>query len=235
MVSALSQLSSKKHRFLTGIHAVIPYILVCAGFVLLLTLYTVPHYDPDSVWYIQMAQGNHNEVTKPFTNRILHPAVVRILAASFSIDTYQSFWLTGAAALFTLVITVTIILHLSTPYPIIAIPLLFTPFLLNLYGNYYVQDIFHAALLGLFFLLFLSERYWVAFMVLFLLILTRESTVMLSACIILAGLYKPHRKFAIGAAVVTVSGILLVSYLGRMGRTNIHDLNNILYLLLTKL
>ena len=67
-------------------------------------------------------------------------------------------------------------------------------------------------------------------LVLFLLYITRESTILLTLSVVLISVYKPNeRKFALAVIGVTLIGVFVSSLAGRLGQTNIHAMSDLLY------
>ncbi|MEM3484503.1 MAG: hypothetical protein QXI12_02630 [Candidatus Methanomethyliaceae archaeon] len=192
----------------------------------------LPFLSTDSYWYIEMAEGRTQNVVKPFSTRILHPMTVAVLKGISGLNTHQSFFMVGLLALGILTMTLSSIIKSVTPYPAITIAfVLFTPFFLNLFKDYYLPDLFHAAALGLYFLLLVHNKLRSSLLVLFLLCLTRESTILLTLSVTLVSWYRSQRKWALAALITTAVGILVVSVAGQ-GQQNIHAMNDQLYMLL---
>lgn len=206
-----------------------------------ITWHNLPYLSDDSEHYIELAEGRAENVIKPYSNRIFHPLMVQTLATIGNISTDQSFFVWAIVALIILTLAVSMIIRLvDLPNPlIIIIAVLLTPFLLNLFKDYYLPDLFHAALLGLFFLLIACAQQvrqqcrWAigaSFLVLFLLVVTRESTILLTLSIVLISFYKSERKLAYAAIAATLVGIFAVSLAAHPGQTNIHAMNDLVYM-----
>ncbi|MHA1686995.1 MAG: hypothetical protein ACTSYD_11425 [Candidatus Heimdallarchaeaceae archaeon] len=201
-------------------------------FVIVICRKDLPHLSSDSYWYIELAEGRPYNVVRPFSSRILHPAVVRAISGIGNLNTSQSFFVVGFLALVALITEVLLMLRLTTPYPpVIGVAIVFTPFLLHLFRDYYLPDLFHASLLGLFLILLMNQKLWASLLILLLLHLTRESTILLSLCIVLVSLYKSQRRYAIAVFVITAIGMVFTSIATRLGQPNIHEINALLYML----
>lgn len=214
--------------------------LFLASFISALTVMStwnhLPHFSSDSSYYKEMAEGHYSNVIKPFSNRILHPMLVRTLAGIFSISTDRAFFAWGLLALMTLAWTLSLILGRSDipHYTVVSAVVVFTPLWLSLFRDYFLPDLFHAALLGLFFLVLLESEIkqkfrWASLVLLFLLYLTRESTILLTLSIIVVSVYKSERRLAFAACISTLIGISVVSIAARHSPANIHAMNDLLY------
>jgi hypothetical protein len=202
--------------------------LAAALVIVLLALPEIPSPKGDSYAYIALAEGQGN-VVRPFSQRVLHPAFVRLLSEATGLDIHASFCLAGIIALVVFTLSVTTIFASLGLHPVLALPVLLTPFLLSAFILYYFPDLMHAALVGVFFLLYRNKHYWWGLPVLLALVLTRESTALLTLAILYVAL--KNRRYADGAAAlaVTALGFLLVGFLTGPS-ANRHALSTLAYL-----
>jgi len=222
----------RSKRFLYILSYCFIIALLVSVFVIVICWKDLPHLSSDSYWYIELAEGRPYNVVKPFSSRILHPAVVRVISGIGNLNISQSFFVVGFLALVALITEVLLMLRLTTPYsPVIGVAIVFTPFLLHLFRDYYLPDLFHASLLGLFLILLMNQKLLVSLLILLLLHLTRESTILLSLCIVLVSLYKSQRRYAIAVFAITAIGMFFTSIATRLGQPNIHEINTFLYML----
>jgi hypothetical protein len=135
-------------------------ILLVSSFTLAITWHSLPYLDADSHWYVELAECGPVNVVKPFSNRILLPGIIHTLVAVCDLSTDQAFIFVAVIALILLATSVTLIMKSATPYPFVVLAVLCTPFLLGSFSNCYFPDLFHAALLGLFFFLILRDELW---------------------------------------------------------------------------
>ena len=198
--------------------------------VLLLTRGTWLTDAPDSLIYEDMAHGQ--TVARPFANRILHPLIVRGLAAGLHVSTDRAFLITDVAALFTFFTGVAwVLLHFARG-PLAPAVFLVSPFALQLFRNGYLPDLPYAALLAVFFALLAGRKQAAAMAVLFLLVLARESTILLSAILVFVAYRRGERKLLLGAIGVTAVGLGVVACASRFAAGNTHAASTPLYLLL---
>ena len=210
--------------------ALILLILLISGVVLTAAWLDSPHpFDVDSHFYRDIAEGRISSVIKPFSYRILHPFITGLIASSLQLDTELSFLIVGILSLVILVTTVALIARSSIPYYGIA-AILVTPFLLGLFQDYYLPDLFHAALLGLFLLCLVHEKHWLSLILLFALQITRESTVLLTVVLVVLSFSRKQWKLGLGSIFVTALGIAVTGHFASRGQSNIHEISNLLYL-----
>lgn len=217
--------------------ALLVALLVSAGVVGMTREHLPRVVMPDGFYYRELAAGRPSQVIKPFSTRVLHPLVVRGVAAtdrrfpflSLSLSLDRAFLVVGVLSLFGLTFGVALILQETTSSPLLLIPVMGSPFLLHLFQRYELPDLFHAALLGLFFLTVTRHRL-AGLLVLFLLLMTRESTLLLVACIILVAWYQSWPRLAIETVAVSLVGVAVLAVVGTFGQPNIHQLNPLLYL-----
>ena len=136
-------------------------------------------------------------------------------------------------SLLTLTIAVAWILKKLTHLPLLILPLLLSPVSSQFISSFYHHDLFYAALLALFFLTLWREKPWIlSFVILVALFLTRESTLLLSLCIIAVAWIKSKRKIIIPVAAASLLGLAVTSYVTRSSPANVHQMNNLVYLIL---
>jgi len=203
--------------------------ILLSAIIVIISWQDIPYNSTDSHWYIQLAQGQNDEVVKPFSYRVLHPYLVGTVSRLFGLSLDTSFLIIGVISLLVLCVTTTLSIIQITPKPLFVILLLFSCFLYYMFRDYYLPDLFHAALLSIFFFLLITDKLWFALVILPFLQITRESTILLSIITILVSFYKRKFKFAFVALLVIVFGIIISSFYGNLGQPNIHDANTLIY------
>ena len=223
-----------------------PWAAICAALgvslaTLAMTWRALPHAreQSDADHYITMAEGRPAEVIKPFANRILQPAAVRALATVTGMDIHQSFFIWGVVTLAALTLAVALMLDKTgSPHPaILTAAVLFNPCLLDMFTSYYLNGLFHAAVLACFLLLAAGaearpRRQWLVATVLLIACLVRESTLLLAVCTAPLAFYKKCRTLALGVVAAAVVGMLVVGYATRQSKPNIHGLGTLSYMML---
>jgi hypothetical protein len=101
-----------------------------------------------------------------------------------------------------------------------------------LFEDYYLPDVLHAAILSLFFLCLFLRRYFLTFICLLLLAITRESTLLLALIVIALSIQRRQWALALGAATAAIIGLLIARHVASFGQSNIHGLNDLAYMVL---
>ena len=206
---------------------IIPVVLALAAGV---ALFGIPYEPvPDSGHYIHMAGGQMQLAPKPFANRILHPFVAQGLVQTTGCGVDLAFAMLAIAA-FCLLVTAISCLTPESLSGVEMAALLASPLLFNLFRNWYLPDLWHAAWLA-FFLLALHRRWFVSSLaILFILQISRESTVLLALVVVLLAVVQRRWKYAIGAGIAVALGILVVRHFTKSAQPNIHHMNDLAYL-----
>ena len=188
-------------------------------------------FDVDSLQYIDIAEGRIYNVNMPFSSRILHPIMAGILAKVAHISIAWSFLTIGVLSLVILLTTVFLVTKAAGLHPAVVVAFLLSPFLTGLLKQYFLPDLFFAALLGLFFLcLGQNNKLWWTLALLLLLYITREFTILLSLTVALISIYRRQWRMLVGVITVTFLGITVSTYASSLGQPNIHAINNLLYM-----
>src|ERR1700719_1277025 len=128
-----------------------------------------------------MALGQFSNVGASITGRVLHPFFVHFVSWAAGLNIDQAFLVVALLTLALLIVTVAWILGYLTGMGALVLPLLLTPVLVDdMFGLYYCQDLFYAALLGCFFVLLTKGHTGLALILLLPLYLARESTILLA-------------------------------------------------------
>ena len=187
----------------------------------------------EGTYYYALAQKGPQQIEKPYAGRFLHPLLARLISDITNLNLHKSFFLLGLMSLLILTIAVTCLLNRLTHFPLLILPLLLSPASSQFFSSFYHHDLFYAALLALLFLTLWREKSWVpSFVILLALFLTRESTLLLSLCIIAVAWLKSKRRIIIPVAAATLLGLALTSYITRSSPANVHQMNNLVYLVL---
>ena len=194
--------------------------------------WSLNHKLEDYDGYANLAQGRMSEVTKPFANRLLAPNLVHALTAATALSTEQGFAVIGLLSLFGIAACVAAVLNSYTKQPVLVFALLLTPWLLDLFREYYLPDLPHAALAAIYFLLLYKGRYWESVALLPLMQLTREATVLLAAVAVVVLFREGRWKPALASAGAVAAAMALVAHATRDAQPNLHHINTVLYLVL---
>jgi hypothetical protein len=186
-------------------------------------------FDGDSQHYIAIASGHIAEVHKPFTMRLLHPAVAGLLSRTTGVEVETAFFLTNVVSLAVLAgVGLTLVLGQIRSLGLAA-AIVLCPMILFRFRETYMPDCFHAAIAAVFFLLLVRKAWWYAMPLLFFMQVTRESTVLLSVFVVLVAAYHRNWKIAGSAILFTLLGIGVVGRYAGEGQGNVHGASSLVY------
>lgn len=186
---------------------------------------------PDSGHYRAMAEGHGENVPKPFSNRYLEPAVVRVLNRGFGLSLDHGFLAIALVSLLAFLVLCAVHMLRSGVAPIAAVPLLLIPTVLSSFENAYLPDLPHAALLaGLFAALMARRNAVLVVLLIVLLQLTRESSVLVVAVLAFVLWRRSHRSLALASVAACFAAMATVGRLTRGSAPNIHSLNTLAYI-----
>jgi hypothetical protein len=166
-----------------------------------------PPFD-EAVGYVNIAKSLGRWVPSYYAGRVLHPLVVRFVAGVFHvpIDARLFIWV-SAAALIVVFASLGVYNGLEFPSsPALWLLLAVTATIVDQYRNYYWHDLFYAALCALFFLA-LRAKWWLSLPLVFLLYVTRESTLVLVVALVAIGAFRRQWAFCFSALVVGLAGM----------------------------
>lgn len=187
----------------------------------------------DSIAYRALALGRFGEVSGSISGRVLHPAFVRFVSWAAGLNIDQSFFIVALITLALLIGTVAWILREVTGFGALVFPLLLTPVLVgDMFGLYYCQDLFFAALLGCFFVVLIKGRTSLALVLLLSLYLTRESTILLAFAWAVLAWFESESLIAGGCVAITLVGLFVSRKFASLGLPNVHHTNELVFLAL---
>jgi hypothetical protein len=187
----------------------------------------------DSIAYRALALHQFGEVGGSIAGRMLHPETVRFTSWAAGLNVDQAFFVVALATLALFIWIVAWILKQVAGFGALVVPLLGTPLLIaDMFGLYYCQDLFYAALLGCFFAALMKGHTRLALALLFPLFLTRESTILLA--LVWAGLAWFEADFFVagGCIAVTIAGLAVSRMFASAGMPNVHHTNELVFLAL---
>lgn len=218
-----------KFSILVAVFLVAVFIVIAGHY------YFIPSSaSPDANWYIKIAQGDINEVIKPFSGRVLQPLIVHLLSflSGFNIDT--SFWVVGVFSLLGFVFMLSLFFsEISFIGPLLAFVLTFSPFLLDYFRSFYLTELFYGFLLILFFYFLKKRNFILSLVLLSLTFITRPVQAVVLGCVLLVvSFYKSEKKFAAAVLVVVLLSLLVCSQINSLGQPNVQHLDNFRYYVL---
>ena len=135
-------------------------------------------------------------------------------------------------ALLSLVVLVGVLVKINERrLPIVGVVLMLVcPVLCQYVTNIYLPDLFYAALLSLLFYALLREQMMFVMLWLFLLQLTRESTLLVSSVLFVLALCRRRWGLATVSVAATLAGMAIVALYAQMAKSNIHGMGGLTYL-----
>lgn len=164
--------------------------------------------------YVAMANGDYSRIYSYYGGRLFHPRVVRAVAhiTHAPVDARPFLWV-STASLIGLFVLLGVLYGLDYSFAGgLLLLLLVMPTVVDPYRNYYWHDLFYAALCALFFLA-LRASPWIGLPIIFLLYLTRESTVVLVAALVAIAVLQRQWKFWFAVLVVGLAAMKMESVL----------------------
>lgn len=186
---------------------------------------------PDVDWYFKIAQGHTASVLQPFASRQLAPLVCRAISALFHVSTESAFLAEGVVALLAALSLVGFLLVRAgvTSFMLAAIGGL--AFWSELFNGLSLPDLWFAALLSIFLVLLSKKRFVFAALMLCPLYVSRESTLIVLLCFLIAG-WRLMRALEYAVGLVSSStGWLIVKSLAAGSLTNREQLVLPLYMI----
>jgi hypothetical protein len=185
----------------------------------------------DSSQYLRLANGNLQGVMQPFASRPLAPMVARALAASLHLSIHAGFFVEAGISLLVLLAVVSWLM-LGTAAPRwMLVAVVVVPTWVTLVQNLVFPDLFYAALLAVMLLLLAREHLFAAALMMFPLMLTRESTSLTLLCFLLAAWSSLRWRDRIAAVVTAVAGSVVVGRLAAGAQPNVEHLPEAIYML----
>jgi hypothetical protein len=144
----------------------------------------------------------------------------------------NSFTIASSLSLLLFLFTTIYLIQQITSYAIIAVPLLFNPFILRSFQEAYMPDMLFLALVSLFFVLIYHSYLKSIFFILLLLFVTRDDALLLVVCTIIVGIYLSKWQLVLSSALALVLGLTINSYTARLGLPSPANMNALLFYLI---
>jgi hypothetical protein len=185
----------------------------------------------DARFYLGIAMGDYSQVMQPFASRQLGALVVAALAHVMHWTVERSFIEQGLLSLIVMLVAIYyIVLDTKAPrWLLLAIAV--TPFWGPLLENLVLPDLWYSALLALVLLMLAGEHMLGASLMMFPLMLSRESTSLTLICFLIACWGWMKWRDRIVAVVSTIAGGVLVSHLAARAQPNFENLPSSIYML----
>ena len=187
-----------------------------------------PYVDTDSLHYRAMAEGK--PAIKPFAFRVLEPAMVRVFAQSTGRSMDEGFLIGGLLSGWTLLCGVLLLVLEQRRNSWLVFALIPIPFWPETFRDYFLPDLFHAALVMVY-LLLLRKRWWGwAAVMLIPMFLARESTILVAAVAVPVLWWLVGRRAAFIQLAGALSGMVASKFAARDALPNQQHINDTLYL-----
>jgi len=186
--------------------------------------------EPDAEWYLKIAQGNAAATLQPFLSRPLGPLVARGFSLLFHSSLYSGFYLEASVSIVAVTAIVGFILvrcGAGTPV-LLAVGAL--PFWPQLFNSLVLPDLLFAALLSIFLLLLFLEKHFAAALMLLPLYMSRESTLLVLFCLLIAGWRVMGATERLAAILAAAGGMGIVKALTPRGVANREHVGALTYL-----
>lgn len=204
--------------------------VVCLCFAILLGLPGAA-YAPDAAQYRLLALGQRGAVPAPFSARILGPALAGGLGRVTGLGVDTGFLLLGIVCLVALLALITGLLWSWRAPTAILGGIFLMPLWVDLFHDYYLPDLLHAAILAAILLCLLFGHTGLALLLLFPAYLARESTLLVAFCLVFAGWRRIPLRSALIGVMALLCGGLVSRHFSQAGPASVHGLGGGVYIL----
>jgi hypothetical protein len=180
-------------------------------------------YAPDAGYYRLLALGQRAAVPAPFSARILGPAVAGWLGRGLGVD--SGFQVLGIVCLAGLLALMAGLLWTWKAPAVFFAAVFLMPFWIDLFHDYYLPDLLHATILAALLLCLLFGHTGLALLLLFPAYLTRESTVLVAVCLLIAGWRRIPLRTAAAGLLALLAGVLVSRHFGHGGPASVHGIS----------
>ena len=188
-------------------------------------------YAPDAGQYRLLALGQRGAVPAPFSARILGPAIAGWLGRFTGLGVDTGFLVLGIVCLIALLALVAGLLWSWQAPTVIFAAIFLMPFWVDIFHDYYLPDLLHAAILAAILLCLLFGHTGLALLLLFPAYLARESTLLVAICLIFAC----WRRIRLQSALIGVLALLCAGLVSRHyaqgGPASVHGMSGGVYIL----
>lgn len=185
---------------------------------------------PDVEFYLKIAQGDTAHVLQPFALRQLGPLVCRAIAAALHVSINTAFLTEGVISMLVLVGIVGFLLLRAGARATMLLAVGGLAFWAALFNGLALPDLWFAALLSIFLLLLYQKHFLAAALMLFPLFLSRESTILVLVCLLVAGWRRMRMVDYAVAIIASFAGMRIVKILTSGGMSNREQMSPLLYM-----
>jgi hypothetical protein len=188
-------------------------------------------YVPDAGYYRLLALGQRAAVPAPFSARILGPAIAGWLGHATGLGVDPGFLWLGIVCLVALLALIAGLLWSWRAPTAIFAAIFLMPFWVDIFHDYYLPDLLHAAILAAILLCLWFGYSAAALVLLFPAYLARESTLLVGLCLIFACWRRVRLPHAvIGVLAIFCAGLVTRHY-AQGGPSSVHGLGGGVYIL----
>jgi hypothetical protein len=188
-------------------------------------------YVPDAGQYRLLALGQQSAVPAPFSARILGPAMAGWLGRVTGRGVDTGFLLLGIACLIALLGLMAGLLWSWRAPLVLSAAIFLMPFWVDIFHDYYLPDLLHAALLAALLLFLLNGYSSLAFLLLFPAYLARESTLLVAICLVFACWRRIRLLPALVGALAILSAGLISRHYNQEAAASVHGISGGGYIL----
>ena len=185
---------------------------------------------PDAGYYRMLAAGQRAMVPPPFSARILGPALAHLIGDFAGIGVDNGFLLLGVVSLLAILLALTYLLRSAKLPAAIFAAIFLMPLWIGLFHDYYLPDLLHAAILAVILACLVSGRVMVAMLLLFPAYLARESTLLITLCLVWAAWRRASLQAMLTGLGATAAGILVSRHYVRLAAVPVQRVSGAQYL-----
>lgn len=185
----------------------------------------------DARFYLGIATGDYSQVMQPFASRQLGALLVAGLMHLLHCTVERGFVFEGTASIVVLLVEVyCLVLKTAAPRWIL-IAIAFVPFWSFLLQDLVLPDLWYSALLAVMLLMLDGEHLLAASIMMFPLMLSRESTSLTLACFLIAAWKRLTWRNRAIAVISAMAGSVVVKHLAVRAQPNAEQLPGLVYML----
>ncbi|MGA7156301.1 MAG: hypothetical protein WBY53_05620 [Acidobacteriaceae bacterium] len=185
----------------------------------------------DARFYLGIATGDYSEVMQPFASRQLGAIVAALLARILHCTIENGFVLEGTGSLVVMLVGIYYLISATNAPRWILFAIAMVPFWNLLLEDLVLPDLWYSALLVIVLLLLATDHMLSASIMMFPLMLSRESTSLTLVCFLIAAWGWLRWRDRIVAVVGAIAGSVTVSHLASRAQSNTEHLPESLYMI----
>lgn len=199
-------------------------------------MYVVGHRESvfvagDARFYLGIATGDYSQVMQPFASRQLGALLAAALARVLHSSVEQGFVLEGLGSIVIMLVAIYSLMVMTKAPRWLLFAVALVPFWGALLEDLVLPDLWYSALLALFLLMLARKHMLSAALMMFPLMLSRESTSLTLLCFLVACWGWLHWRDKVISVVSAVAGSVVVSHLASRAQPNLEKLPQSLYLM----